>query len=87
MPEISQIGDSSNLEGQVPVFVSPRNRVTQLYSEELGSLLSPPTSGVPLYAVGADPIVNTASNSFFFVCETCLAIALVLLRLYTPVAW
>jgi hypothetical protein len=25
------IWDSSNLEGQVPVFISPRNRVAQLY--------------------------------------------------------
>jgi hypothetical protein len=25
------ISDSPNLEGQVPVFISPRNRVTQLY--------------------------------------------------------
>jgi hypothetical protein len=27
-----------NLEGQVPVFISPRNRVTQLYTQALGSL-------------------------------------------------
>jgi hypothetical protein len=27
-----------NLEGQVPVFISPRNRVAQLYPEALGSL-------------------------------------------------
>jgi hypothetical protein len=25
------IWDSTNLEGQVPVFISPRNRVAQLY--------------------------------------------------------
>jgi hypothetical protein len=29
---LSQLPDSSNLEGQVPVFISPRNRVTQLNS-------------------------------------------------------
>jgi hypothetical protein len=28
----------SNLEGQVPIFISPRNRVAQLYLQELGSL-------------------------------------------------
>jgi hypothetical protein len=28
---LSQIQDSPNLEGQVPVFISPRNRVTRLY--------------------------------------------------------
>jgi hypothetical protein len=27
---LSQIQDSPNLEGQVPVFISPRNRVAQL---------------------------------------------------------
>jgi hypothetical protein len=34
----SHIRDSPNLEGQVPVFISPRNRVLQLYSQALGSL-------------------------------------------------
>jgi hypothetical protein len=28
---LSQIRDSSNLEGQVPVFISPKNKVAQLY--------------------------------------------------------
>jgi hypothetical protein len=36
---LSQIRDSPNLEGQVPVFISPRNRVAQLYSQALGPLL------------------------------------------------
>jgi hypothetical protein len=35
---LSQIRDSPNLEGQVPVFISPRNRVAQLYPQLLGSL-------------------------------------------------
>jgi hypothetical protein len=35
---LSQIRDSPNLEGQVPVFISPRNRVVHLYSQALGSL-------------------------------------------------
>jgi hypothetical protein len=30
---LSQIRDSPNLEGQVPVFISPRKRVAQLYPE------------------------------------------------------
>jgi hypothetical protein len=34
---LSQIRDSPNLEGQVPVFISHRNRVTQLYTQALGS--------------------------------------------------
>jgi hypothetical protein len=32
-----QIWDSSNLEGKVPVFIYPRNRVAQLYPQALGS--------------------------------------------------
>jgi hypothetical protein len=36
--------DSPYLEGQVPVFISPRNRVAQLYPWALGSLLSPLTT-------------------------------------------
>jgi hypothetical protein len=32
------IRDSPNLEGQVPVFISPRNRVARLYPQVLGSL-------------------------------------------------
>jgi hypothetical protein len=32
------IWDSPNLEAQVPVFISPRNRVAQLYPRALGSL-------------------------------------------------
>jgi hypothetical protein len=34
----SQIRDSPNLEGQVPVFISPRNRVAKIYPQALGSL-------------------------------------------------
>jgi hypothetical protein len=33
-----------NLVGQVPVFISPRNRVAQSYPRALGSLLSPLTT-------------------------------------------
>jgi hypothetical protein len=36
---LSQIRDSLNLEGQVPVFIYPRNRVAQLYTQPLGSLV------------------------------------------------
>jgi hypothetical protein len=35
---LSQIWDSTNLEGQVPVFISPRDKVAQLYPQALGSL-------------------------------------------------
>jgi hypothetical protein len=30
-------GDSPNLEGHVPVYISPRNRVAQLHPRALGS--------------------------------------------------
>jgi hypothetical protein len=36
---LSQNPDSPNLEYQVPVFISPRNRVTWFYPQALGSLL------------------------------------------------
>jgi hypothetical protein len=35
---LSQMRDSPNLEGQVSVFISLRNRVVQLYTQVLGSL-------------------------------------------------
>jgi hypothetical protein len=35
---LSQIRESPYLEGQVPVFISPRNRVAQLYPQARGSL-------------------------------------------------
>jgi hypothetical protein len=35
---LSQIQDSPNLVGHVPVFISPRNRVARLYPQALGSL-------------------------------------------------
>jgi hypothetical protein len=34
----SQIRDAPNMEGQVPVFITPRNTVAQLYPQALGSL-------------------------------------------------
>jgi hypothetical protein len=38
---LSLIRDSPNLEDQVPVFISPRNRVAQLYPKHLVPFLSP----------------------------------------------
>jgi hypothetical protein len=52
---LSQIRDSLYLEGQVPVLISPRNRVARLYSPALGSLFvaglqwkysTPPSQGI-----------------------------------------
>jgi hypothetical protein len=39
---LSQIRDYPNLEGQVPEFISPRNRVAQLYHQTLGSIFVAP---------------------------------------------
>jgi hypothetical protein len=35
---LSQVQDSPNLEGQVPIFIFHRNRVAQLYPQALRSL-------------------------------------------------
>jgi hypothetical protein len=35
---LSQIRDSPNLEGQVSVFISSRNRIARLYPQALGSI-------------------------------------------------
>jgi hypothetical protein len=35
---LSQIRDSPNLQGQAPVFISPRNKVAQLYPQAPDSL-------------------------------------------------
>jgi hypothetical protein len=36
---LSQFQDSFNMEDQVPIFISARNRVAQLYPQALGSLV------------------------------------------------
>jgi hypothetical protein len=41
---LSQIRDSPNLEGQVSVFISPSNRVFQLYPQRRVPFSSPPTT-------------------------------------------
>jgi hypothetical protein len=40
---LSQIRNFPNLEGQVPVFISPRNRMAQLYPHSPVPFSSPPT--------------------------------------------
>jgi hypothetical protein len=39
---LSQIRDSPNFEGQVPIFISLRNRMAQLYPRHWFPFLSPP---------------------------------------------
>jgi hypothetical protein len=67
---LSQIRDCPNLEGQVPVFISSRNRVAQLYPQTLGSLFvasydSQGYSGGIRTRLGTDLIENTVSNNVF----------------------
>jgi hypothetical protein len=56
-----QIRDSPNLEGQVPVFILPRNRVVQLYTQALVSLFvaSYDSHG---YGGGIRPLLHTGTN-------------------------
>jgi hypothetical protein len=58
---LSQIQDSPNTEGQVPVFISPRNRVARLYPQALGSLFvaSYDSQG---YSGGNWPCLHTDKN-------------------------
>jgi hypothetical protein len=55
---LSQIRDFTNLEDQVPLFISPRNRMARLYPQVLGSLFvaSYDSQG---YAGGVRPRLNT----------------------------
>jgi hypothetical protein len=57
---LSQIQDSPNLKGQVPVFISPRKRVARLYPQALGSLFiaSYDSQG---YGGGIQPRLHTGS--------------------------
>jgi hypothetical protein len=76
---LSQIRDSPNLEGQVPVFISPRNRVVQLYLQGLGFLFCASYESPKIcYLVASrscrtDRVENTASRSErdFFLCCVC----------------
>jgi hypothetical protein len=58
------IWDSPNLEGQVPVFISPRNRVAQLYPRTLLPLF---VASYDLQGYGAGILtrIHTSSNSSY----------------------
>jgi hypothetical protein len=58
---LSQIRGSSNLEGQVPVFISPRNRVARLYPRHWVPFPSPPTTRRPTVEVRLNKIQNITS--------------------------
>jgi hypothetical protein len=59
---LSQIRDSPNLEGQVPLCISPMNRVARLYPQALGSFSSPPTTRRATVEV-FDPAITLQSQS------------------------
>jgi hypothetical protein len=60
---LSQILDSPNLGGQVPIFISPRNRLAQLYPRALGSLFIPSYDSQG-YGGGIRPHLRTGIHSF-----------------------
>jgi hypothetical protein len=59
---LSQIRDSPNLEGQVPVFTS-RNRVAQLFLQALGFLFVDPY--VPIISIGYVPDIKQDPMNIF----------------------
>jgi hypothetical protein len=61
---LPQIRDSPNLEGQVHIFISPKNRVARLYPQALGSLfvVSYDSQG---YGGGIRTRVHTGLYAFF----------------------
>jgi hypothetical protein len=59
---LSQIRDSPNLDGPVPVFTSPRNRVARLYPQAMGSLFIT-SYDLQGYGGGIRPRLHTGSKS------------------------
>jgi hypothetical protein len=60
------------MEGQVPVIISPRNKVAQLYPQTLSSLES--SDWLSLYSLCMDHIENISfNNSCKFVCGSVVA--------------
>jgi hypothetical protein len=55
---LSQFQDSTNVGSQVPVFISPRNRLTQLYPQVLGSLFVASYNSL-CYGGGVRPHIHT----------------------------
>jgi hypothetical protein len=81
---LSQIREYPNLEEQVPVFISPRNRVAQLYPQALGSLLVA-SYGPHYVAPRMDCIWNTISSSSSIVAYVPVAVGMCLPSLYLAV--
>jgi hypothetical protein len=66
---LSQIRDSPNLESQVSIFISPRNRVAKLYPQALGSLSVASYDsqgygeGIPIILLALDPRYITSGRT------------------------
>jgi hypothetical protein len=65
---LHQIRDSPNLEGQVRVFLSPRNRVFQLYLQALGFLFVVPYDS-QRYGVGNRPRLHNKYILAIYMCD------------------
>jgi hypothetical protein len=62
---LSQIRDSPNLEGQIPVFISPRNRVAPLYPQAQGSLFVA-SNDSQRYGGGIRPCLHASCRNIKF---------------------
>jgi hypothetical protein len=62
---LSQIRDFANLEGQVPVFICPRDKVTQLYPRHWVPFSSPLTTRKATVEVFDPTSTRTQSQSYF----------------------
>jgi hypothetical protein len=63
---LSQIRHSPNLEGQVPVFIYPKNRVVQLHPQALGSLFGPSYDSLG-YSGNIRPRLHTVAPIVFLI--------------------
>jgi hypothetical protein len=79
---LSQIRDFPNLEGQVPVFIPPRNRVAWLYPLALGSLFVASYDSQGYGGGIRPPSLHTARNTL----KTPIPVVLLLLVDVTTVA-
>jgi hypothetical protein len=61
---LSQIWDSSNLEHQVHVFISPKNRVARLYPQTLGYVTESALQG-RLYSVSVSIVDYSYPRELF----------------------
>jgi hypothetical protein len=65
--------DSSKLEGQVPVFIPPKKRVAQLYTQVPGSLLVASYTSQGYGGGIRTRVENTVSNSYIVACVSVAA--------------